>query len=125
MPFVGEIRANAQETFFFGRWCPTETVVTDLPINDISFRTLHRFAFGLHFVCEMCARPEGLLGNSVGLWVDQRSEQPETTSERRRFEDLGPRPEPSARFRPRNRHDLRSDQNPIWTRVGQARLLGV
>jgi len=26
--------------------------------NDISSRTLRRFALGLRFVCEMCARPE-------------------------------------------------------------------
>jgi hypothetical protein len=28
------ISANARETFFLGHWCPTESVVTDLPIND-------------------------------------------------------------------------------------------
>ena len=29
--------------------------------NDISSRTLRRFAFGLRFVCKMCTRPEGFV----------------------------------------------------------------
>ena len=41
------------ERIYFGR--PSRR------FNDISSRTLRRFAFGLRFVCEMCARPEGFV----------------------------------------------------------------
>jgi hypothetical protein len=51
-----------EKRFFPGTDAQPNRWLLICPINDIYSGTLRRFAIGLHFVCEKCARPEGRVG---------------------------------------------------------------
>ncbi len=61
MPLVGRMQANDRETFFPGRWWPTESTVTDWPINNIFPERCVDSPLDCAFVYQMCARTEWFL----------------------------------------------------------------